>query len=267
MTTQAPVRFSPASKKQKVVLTDTTTDVILTGGGAGGGKSATCLMKNLDGINDPEFRCTIFRRTNPELTRQGGLIDESRQFYAPFGGVYKIQAKTWVFPSGATIQFAAFPDESAKGGWQGSQLGRVLIDEVGDKWSEDSVIFLLSRLRATRSSIHPQLIMTCNPDSDSFLYDWLKDWALDPDTGVAYEGVENRIRWFANISNKMYWDDDPETLFETVGKPLGMIDARKLSPREIQRLPVQDRDKLFYSKSFRFIPATVKCKRLTVVIL
>ena len=81
--------YGPCSEKQRIFLTDTTTDVILLGGGAGGGKSFTCLTKNLDGVDDPHFRCTIFRRTYPELKRQGGLIDESKTVYRDFKGIYK----------------------------------------------------------------------------------------------------------------------------------------------------------------------------------
>ena len=114
-----PKRISPASEKQRLVLTDKDTDIILVGGGAGGGKSAVTLMKNLDGINDPHFRCTIFRRTYPELARQGGLIDESKALYSQFGGIYKAQAKVWQFPSGATIAFSAIATDEDLGSWQG----------------------------------------------------------------------------------------------------------------------------------------------------
>ena len=123
--------FAPCSEPQRIVLTDNTTDVILVGGGAGGGKSRICLVKNLDGIHDPEFRCVILRRYEPELKRQGGLIDESKKIYSHFTKVpYKTQAKLWEFPTktsnsgGATIGFSAISCDDDLGSWQGSQLTR-----------------------------------------------------------------------------------------------------------------------------------------------
>ena len=123
--------------------------------GAGGGKSFTCLTKNLDGLDDPHFRCTIFRRYYPELKRQGGLIDESKSVYKDFSGTYKSQAMEWNFPSGSKVSFSAIATDDDLYSWQGSQLVRALIDEAADKWTEKQVLFLLSRLRSAKSKIHP----------------------------------------------------------------------------------------------------------------
>jgi predicted phage terminase large subunit-like protein len=244
--------YGPASEKQRLILTDKTTDVILLGGGAGGGKSATCLIRNLDGINDPHFRCTIFRRTAPELKRQGGLIDESRNIYSEFGGEYKSQAMVWRFPSGASIAFSAIASDDDLGSWQGSQLTRVLIDEAGDKWTEKQVLFLLSRIRSAHSKIYPQMYLSCNPDINSFLKKWV-DYSLGPD-GVPLPGTENRIRWFVTIENQVLWADSAEECFELHGKPRDMIYARGMGEEEIKKLPAE---KLFMPKSFRFVPTGV----------
>lgn len=224
--------------------------------GAGGGKSRICLTKNLDGINDPNFRCTIFRRTYPELKRQGGLIDESKEVYKDFKGEYKSQAMLWQFPSGATIAFSAIGSDDDLGSWQGSQLVRALVDECADKWTEKQILFLLSRLRSAHSKIHPQLILSCNPDINSFLKNWV-DFCLDPDTGVPVEGTESRIRWFATLDNKVYWADSPEECFELHGKPRGMIYAHGINEAELEKYPKDKLALLFMPKSFRFIPTGV----------
>lgn len=220
--------------------------------GAGGGKSATCLIKNLDGINDPHFRCTIFRRTAPELKRQGGLIDESRNIYKDFNGEYKSQAMVWRFPSGASIAFSAIATDDDLGSWQGSQLVRALIDEVCDGWTEKQVLFLLSRLRSAHSKIHPQLIMSANPDINSFLKQWV-EYSLGDD-GVPVKGTENRIRWFVTLENQVLWADSPEECFELHGKSRNMVYARGMSEAEIKKISP---DRLFIPKSFRFIPTGV----------
>lgn len=248
--------YGPCSEKQRLFLTDNTTDVILLGGGAGGGKSFTCLTKNLDGLNDPHFRCTIFRRTYPELKRQGGLIDESKSVYNDFSGVYKSQAMQWVFPSGAQVSFSAIATDDDLGSWQGSQLVRALIDEAADKWTEKQVLFLLSRLRSAHSKVHPQLILTANPDINSFLKDWV-EFCLDPVTGVPVAGTEHRVRWFIVIDNKAHWADTPEECYKLHGEPRGMIYAHQMTEAEMLQLSAEERLRLCMPKSFRFIPTGV----------
>jgi predicted phage terminase large subunit-like protein len=249
--------YGPCSVKQQTILQDNTTDVILMGGGAGGGKSRICLTKNLDGIKDPSFRCVILRRYAPELKRPGGLIDESKQVYSDFTKIpYKTQAQMWEFPSGATISFSAISCDDDLGSWQGSQLTRIMVDEAADKWTEKQVLFLQSRLRTVGSNIHPQLILTCNPDINSFLKSWV-DFCLDPDTGVPVDGTENRIRWFVVEDNKAQWADSPEECFELYGKPKGQIYAHRMSEEQMNSLTKEDRQRLCMPKSFRFVPTNV----------
>ncbi len=249
--------FAPCSEKQRIVLQDKTTDVILVGGGAGGGKSRICLTKNLDGIHDPKFRCVILRRYEPELKRQGGLIDESKNIYSHFTKLpYKTQAKLWEFPSGATIGFSAISCDDDLGSWQGSQLTRACVDEAGDKWTEKQVLFLQSRLRTVGSDIHPQLILSCNPDPNSFLFEWVK-FCLDEDTGVPKEGTENIIRWFCVEDNKAKWANSPEECYELYGKPKNLIYAHGLTEEQINAFSAEEKLRLFMPKSFRFVPTGV----------
>ncbi len=249
--------YAPVSEKQRIVLADTTTDVILLGGGAGGGKSAVCLIKNLDGIRDKNFRCVILRRYEPELKRQGGLIDTSKEVYQDFTKIpYKTQAKIWEFPSGATIGFSAISCDDDLGSWQGSQLTRITVDEAGDKWTEKQILFLQSRLRTVGSTIHPQLILTCNPDVNSFLKNWV-EYSLDPETGVPVEGTEHRIRWFCVEDNVAKWADSPEECYELYGREKGLIYAHGLTEEQINSFTKEEKTRLFMPKSFRFIPTNV----------
>ncbi len=249
--------LGPCSEKQRIVLQDNTTDVILMGGGAGGGKSQVCLTKNLDGIKDPKFRCVILRRYEPELKKPGGLIDCSKDIYCDFTKIpYKTQAKKWEFPSGAEISFGAISCDDDLGSWQGSQLTRIMVDEAADKWTEKQVLFLQSRMRTANSTIHPQLLLTCNPDINSFLKGWV-DFCLDPDTGVPVEGTENRIRWFCVEDNKAKWADSPEECFELYGKDKGLIYAHGMTEQQLNALSNEEKKILFMPKSFRFVPTNV----------
>lgn len=249
--------YAPASEMQRIVLQDNTTDVICVGGGAGGGKTHICLTKNLDGIHDPNFRAAILRRYEPELKRPGGLIDESKRIYKDFTKIpYKTQAKLWEFPSGATISFSAISCDDDLGSWQGSQLTRFMVDEAGDKWTEKQILFLQSRLRTVGSKIHPQLILTCNPDINSFLKNWV-EYSLDPDTGVPIPGTENRIRWFVVEDNVAKWADSPEECYELYGKPKGLIYAHGMTEAQLDAFTMEEKQRLCMPKSFRFVPCNV----------
>ena len=213
--------------------------------------STVCLTKNLDGVTDPDFVAVILRRSQPELKRPGGLIRESNSIYPHFKGKFGLQSLTWKFPSGAQITFGAIGGDHDLGGWQGSQLTRCMIDEVGESWSQHQVLFMLSRMRS-KSKIHPQLIMTANPNKQSFLFDWVQ-YCLDSD-GVPVKGTENKIRWFTVEENVAKWADSAEECYEKYGKPKGKIMGLGLSDTEIAAIPP---DLLFIPKSFRFIPMGV----------
>lgn len=233
--------FSPCSRKQQLILLDDSTDILLCGGGAGGGKSHTCLTKALKYINDPAARVLIVRRTYPMLKLSGGLWDESKKIYKWFRGVPKVQKMTWEFPNGATIQFAAIPDNVSD--WQGLQASHILVDESAE-FTQEEILFLVSRLRASDYKGHLNVTMTCNPHRDSFLFDWVK-YSLD-EQGVPKEGTENIVRHFINVAGTLYWADSVDELWERYGAPMGLVREHE----DIKRIN-------FLPKSFRFIPLTI----------
>ena len=244
--------FQPCSRKQQLILLDDQTDILLCGGGAGGGKSHTCLTKALKYINDPAARVLIVRRSYPMLKISGGLWDESKKIYRHFKGVPKIQKLTWEFPNGATIQFAAIPDDLSE--WQGLQATNILVDESAE-FTQEEILFLASRLRGADYKGHLNVTMTCNPSRDSFLYEWVK-YSLDETTGVPREGTENITRYFINVGGKLYWSSESkDDLWERYGKPMGLI-RESDDPKKINFLPM----------SFRFIPLTIGCMWLFRVI-
>lgn len=166
----------------------------------------------------------------------GGIVDESHKIYPHFGGRYGKQEMKWTFPSGAFIQFRGFPDDYTS--LQSMQATHILIDEAATQsWQEHEVLFLLSRMRSGEYKGKQMLIMSCNPEYTSFLKNWV-EYSLDQD-GVPHKGTEHKVRYFVNLSGKMFWADSEDELYEMCGKGL-------------------ERGKDFVPKSFKFIPATIE---------
>lgn len=234
--------FQPCSRKQQLILLDDSTDILLCGGGAGGGKSHTCLTKALKYINDPKARVMIVRRSYPMLKLSGGLWDESKGIYRHFGGVPKVQTLTWVFPNGATIQFAAIPDDLSE--WQGLQATNILVDEAAE-FTQEEILFLMSRLRGAGYKGHLNVTMTCNPSRESFLYNWV-EYSLEEETGIPKVGTEDIIRYFINVGGSLYWAESKQELWEKYGEPMGLTPGNP-----------GDKGVTFLPLSFRFIPLTV----------
>jgi predicted phage terminase large subunit-like protein len=236
--------FQPCSRKQQLILLDDSTDILLCGGGAGGGKSHTCLTKALKYINDPKARVLIVRRSYPMLKLSGGLWDESKSIYRHFDGRPLVQSLTWVFKNGATIQFAAIPDDLSE--WQGLQATNILVDESAE-FTQAEILFLISRLRGAEYKGHLNVTMTCNPARESFLYEWVK-YSLDEATGIPLAGTEDITRYFINVGGTLYWENSVEDLWDKHGVGLGLV---RPGPG------VEDKDVTFIPLSFRFIPLTV----------
>lgn len=207
------VTFSPKSEKQRLLLTDNKHTLVLAGGGAGSSKSYSCLLKAAGYIKDPAARVLIVRESYPTLKLSGGLWDESHNIFPHFGGIPKIQRLTWVFPNGATIQFAAMPDNLDE--WRGLQATNIIIDET-TTFKESQILFLLSRLRSATYKGHMNITMTCNPDNNSFLFEWVK-FSLDED-GIPKAGTENITRYLVNIGGGVKWGDSIEELYEKYGE-------------------------------------------------
>jgi hypothetical protein len=212
----------------------------------------SCLMKNLDAIDDPHSRIVICRKSRPELTRPGGLVSESQNIYKDFQGVFNKTDLAWTFKSSAEIRFLGVDKESL-GSLQGMAASRLFIDEVGDDWDEETVLFLLSRTRSAHAKHKAQLFMTANPNPQSFLVDWLQ-YCLDKDTGVPVEGTRDMVRWLIVLDGKVLWADSAEECYEKYGRKRGMIMGLGLKDEDMLRIPA---DKVFIPKSFRFIPCGV----------
>ena len=244
------------SSTQHAFLTSTA-DIVLLGGAAGGGKSHAILLDPLRHCQGPHanqlFRGAMFRKTYPQLTQAGGLLDSSRQLYSPMGAVFNQTRSEWTFPCGAKISLSTLQYERDIEEYLGAQFDWVAIDEAA-AFTQKNVLFLWGRCRS-KSGVRPTLRMTCNPDHDSFLYR-LVHWWLDPETGYPDASKSGVIRHFVTQDEELLWTDEP--VFDEFGAkvstsftfiPSKLTDnthLMKSDPQYRQRLmslPTQERER------------------------
>lgn len=176
------------------------------------GKSFIALLYPLKYANDPYFRGIIFRKTTAEITAQGGLWENAVELYRQiFGNRLKVRIKDLkiTFPSGASLKFSHLEQEQDKLRHQGAQYSFILFDE-GTHFSQTSVEYLGTRLRSARARHKQQIVITCNPDPDSFLLEWVK-WYLNED-GTPDLSKDGVVRYYVLEGGKYIWADKREEL-------------------------------------------------------
>jgi len=224
--------WGPGSEKQRLVLIENEVDICLTGGSAGSGKSYLSLLKAAGLVADPAARIMILRLSYPMLK---DLISASKQIYPHFGGVYKTQARTWVFKNGAEIDFKAMPRDLYE--VQGWERTTYIVDESAEFQLED-ILALMGRLRSATYKGKLSLLLTCNPSKTSYLLDFVQ-FSLDSE-GVPLPGTEHKIRYFVVQNNHVKWADTPEELYEKYGQGLKL--GTEFVPLKFKFIPMHCTD-------------------------
>lgn len=199
-------RIEPQVGGQEVFLSSPA-DIAVFGGVAGAGKSFALLLDPVHYVNNSEFGATIFRRTCPQITNQGGLWDTSMKIYPYCGAGSKETTLEWVFRSGARVKFAHMQYEKDRFDWDGAQIALIGFDQLEHfTWRQFS--YMLSRSRSL-CGIRPYIRATCNPDPDHFLRS-LMGWWIDDDTGYAIPQRGGIIRWFVVLKDEVLWANSAE---------------------------------------------------------
>lgn len=145
--------------------------LVVAGGSASSGKSFALLLESLRHVNNPDHKAIIFRRTSPMLRSLGSIYSESKSLFPQIGGFLNDSRMTYKFNSGSMIAFNHLQDKSQHMAHQGAQYSMIGIDE-GTHFLSEQITYLLSRLR--NPSINPYCRITCNPDSGSYLKQWIE---------------------------------------------------------------------------------------------
>lgn len=217
--TEEKIVLAPASKKQEAFLNSEAT-ITLGGGSAGGGKTYTALLIALKFMNYPKATGVIFRRTSKMITSPGSIWHEAVAMYTSIfktGLKIRHRENEIVFPNGSLLKFSHMQHASNMYDHKGGQYNLVIFDEATD-FTEEMIVYLLSRMRNAGSKAPCQMFLMTNPEYDSFLRLWIQDYYLDPQTGIPLEEKSGKLRYFFRQGNSMLWYDSLEEAEAVHGK-------------------------------------------------
>ena len=120
----------------------------------------------LKGIENPNFVGLVIRRNYSDLRN---WIDRAMQLYpyAKLSGTPSV----FKFPSGAKVYLSHLSQQDSWTQFQGWEVHRLLIEELGQIPNEEMYMKLISSVRST-IDIKPQVFATCNPGGVG--HSWIK---------------------------------------------------------------------------------------------
>ena len=184
------------------------------------------LMRFLLYIDDPHFVGFVIRKNATDLKGAGSSFDEATAMFSKYDPNIKItkQPMQMTFSSGAKLYFTGLDGDAGMKALQGKQISAIMADEA-THFTEEEIVWAESRLR-TMANMTPNIWLTCNPDSSSVIFDWIKDFYLYP-KGTVIDGelVEGRaiperdgvVRYYLKVGNTTEWGESREELVERFG--------------------------------------------------
>jgi predicted phage terminase large subunit-like protein len=263
--------IKPCSKFQFDYLKDTS-NILVVGGAAGSSKSYVGLMRHLLHIEDPNYRGMCIRKNSTAIMKTGGLFEQSVDLYRQYDQDIKVKLKDQkiVFSSGSSIAFSHYENKNAANLYQGLQLSGIMYDEATHS-EEADIWWLISRLRSKANCPH-SIWLTCNPDPDSWLLEYVRDY-LHPEghelAGRPIQEKNGNIRWLVRNAGEVVWGETREELIEKYGRPnLPPEHPDQIKPRTFRALfgTVDDNPALLqmqpdYKASLESLPRA-ECERL-----
>lgn len=149
------VRWCPhdPSPKQQTFL-ELNCREALYGGAAGGGKSDALLMGALQYVDRPSYKAGLFRQTYTDLSLPGALMDRAHEWLDGTEAHWDGNAKTWRFPSGASLTFGYLDSDKDHLRYKSSEFHFLGFDELSE-FREFQYRYMFSRARRGRGDTIP----------------------------------------------------------------------------------------------------------------
>lgn len=190
--------WRPQEGTQLKAITATWCEELFFGGARGGGKSDYLLGDYAQDISvyAQHWHGILFRKQLDEL---GELIKRSKEIFPPMGGIFKIQAKTWHFPNGATLKLRSLDRQDDAEKYQGHQYPWIGFDELSN-WPTDTAWNLL---KACNRSAHPIPFkrMRAGGNPGGVGHGWIKKRFIEPNpkgftpiTDVNYINIDTGVQ-------------------------------------------------------------------------
>jgi predicted phage terminase large subunit-like protein len=119
---------------------------VLFGGAVGGGKSVGALQLASQFVDIPGYSALLLRRTFPELSKAGSLMDLSFQWWKNTDAHWDGALKRWTFPSGAKVEFGYMQHAGDEHQYQSAAYQLIEFDET-TQFRPEQYIYMVSRLR------------------------------------------------------------------------------------------------------------------------
>lgn len=229
MTLEVTKKFPKPISKRQWFYTTSTCDVTLFGGAAGSGKSEIGVIDFLKYIWIQNFIGVITRRTTPQLKGAGGILAKLQRTLASLYNygedyIWKEKDNKFVFYKRdeqnkkykvSEIFLKHFEYEKDHENWQGVEANLFLIDEA-TQFTQFMVQYIMSRMRnPSCPSVNPHLKLTCNPDADHFLREWVEPY-LNED-GTPDRNKDGLIRYFTYDDGNFCWGDSIQDVVDKSG--------------------------------------------------
>ena len=148
---------------------------VFFGGARGGGKTQGTLGEWLAHAQKYGERANglMVRRT---LTELQDTIRESKQIYGKLGATYNETGKTWTMSNGGKLTFAFLEDDEDAERYQGWNLTRLYVEEIGNFPRPEPIMKLMATLRA--KGVRVGMRATGNPGGPG--HQWVKARYIDP---------------------------------------------------------------------------------------
>jgi hypothetical protein len=201
-------------------------DVALIGGAAYAGKTVSLLLDVIRYIDTPGWVGLILRRKAKDHADASSIYEKAKRVFAGTGAHFRGgSCMDCIWPSGATLMFRHVDDQSIEG-YQGGEYPWIGVDEV-THFDMPWLIYLIGRQRS-HTGVKPRMRMTCNPDPDHAIAQWVDPFFLvngGPFDGIADRSKSGVLRYWATTADKgeMVWADSREECATLASRPLSFV--------------------------------------------